>query len=135
MPKPMTERRREYLRHLNSAKWKGIQQEVLARSGYRCKGCGTTKRLQVHHLVYTRFGNEDIDDLIVLCKDCHWKAHHKSKRRSSRYQLTHVKRSAKESSRSLSKSEELAAENEWLHQVFERNRRNREATRRKAMMR
>lgn len=135
MPKPLTERRREYLRYMNSAKWKGIQQEVLARAGYRCSACGTTRRLEVHHLVYTRFGNEELKDLIVLCKDCHWKAHHKPKRRSNRYQMKHVKRPKNRlTKKQAEKRAEVAAENERLHQVFERNRARREAVRRRTMM-
>lgn len=33
------------------------------------------KDLQVHHKTYRTVGNEDQDDLIVLCKDCHIKEH------------------------------------------------------------
>ena len=40
-----------------------------------CADCGTTRGLQTHHETYERFGNEDFDDLLVLCKKCHAKRH------------------------------------------------------------
>jgi len=33
------------------------------------------RNLEVHHLTYDRLGDERMDDLEVLCPDCHRKAH------------------------------------------------------------
>lgn len=45
----------------------------------RCEGC---KRrhigMQVHHLTYENIGNEKMEDLKVLCPNCHAKAHGKT---------------------------------------------------------
>lgn len=29
------------------------------------------RNLDVHHLTYDRFGREELDDLVLLCRDCH----------------------------------------------------------------
>lgn len=37
--------------------------------------CGTSKNLNIHHMTYERLGNEDFNDLVYLCKDCHSNLH------------------------------------------------------------
>jgi 5-methylcytosine-specific restriction endonuclease McrA len=49
---------------------------------YKCQLCNTGNiQLNVHHRSYDSRGNPDyeIDDLIVLCKDCHEIYHKKDK--------------------------------------------------------
>ena len=46
--------------------------ERLKIDGYKCARCGFTRALEVHHINYERFGDEDVGrDLITLCKKCH----------------------------------------------------------------
>ena len=50
---------------------KGIRQRVLHRDGH-CRACGSTSRLEVHHLVERAGGGADRDDnLVTLCGLCH----------------------------------------------------------------
>jgi len=63
-------------RYLNSAKWKNKRQQVLNRDNYACQSCGSIAT-EVHHLHYRNFGNEPLDELISLCRECHEKIHEK----------------------------------------------------------
>jgi hypothetical protein len=55
------------------ARWKEIRKRVLDRDGYTCQLCGDkTKQLHVHHREIRRIGmNDDMDNLVTLCKSCH----------------------------------------------------------------
>ena len=69
-------RRAEYNRFMKSETWAAIRGAKLACSSHRCEQCGSTKRLEAHHLTYARFGGaERMSDLQILCERCHNKAH------------------------------------------------------------
>lgn len=59
--------------------WKRACSEVYKRDGAKCQRCGSKENLHVHHIV--PFGNKglraDINNLILLCKDCHNFVHSK----------------------------------------------------------
>jgi 5-methylcytosine-specific restriction endonuclease McrA len=61
-----------YHAYLSSEAWQRKRKAVLRRAGYRCERCHAAKPLDIHHLTYARFGNEEMDDLRALCRDCHW---------------------------------------------------------------
>lgn len=42
----------------------------------RCYVCGIGTALELHHLTYERYGNEALDDCILLCERCHVKVTH-----------------------------------------------------------
>lgn len=65
----------EYKEYLNSPHWKEIRLKALARAGNRCQLCSSTDSLNVHHNTYRNRGNEDLKDLVVLCRNCHEKFH------------------------------------------------------------
>lgn len=63
--------------------------KALIRDKYTCQKCGSNKLfnnfgrriLTVHHLDNSRKTgtlNNELDNLITLCKKCHWKIHHKN---------------------------------------------------------
>jgi len=63
---------REYLK---SPLWKRIRQVALDHYGSICGKCGKDG-FDVHHITYKRWGgNEKIEDLQVLCRDCHSAIH------------------------------------------------------------
>jgi hypothetical protein len=41
----------------------------------KCEICGSSHGLEVHHLTYERLGNENLEDLQVLCSYHHKKVH------------------------------------------------------------
>ena len=76
--KPKTlhqKRQQEYRQYLKTPHWKETRAEALRLGHYRCKDCGATTHLQVHHLTYARRGHERQSDLVVLCNKCHEKRH------------------------------------------------------------
>ena len=75
---------------LERPEWKAYRLKVLAERGKQCEWCGSNKNLHVHHKFYLKYPNGkkilpweyDINCLLVLCKDCHAKAHKKYKIKS-----------------------------------------------------
>lgn len=69
-------RYRTYAEYIQSAEWRTKRQEALTVHGTKCGVCGSTDRLEVHHLHYrTLFRESARDDLRVLCRDCHALTH------------------------------------------------------------
>jgi 5-methylcytosine-specific restriction endonuclease McrA len=74
----LSKRRRQYRRYLDSDEWKERRDKILWRDNYECQKCGSTVRLQVHHLEYAdKFGDEPDDALLTLCRNCHRQIHTK----------------------------------------------------------
>jgi len=76
-------RRTDYNRYLKSDAWRLKRSAVMHRDGGRCacvvggKKCFSQVGIQVHHLTYARFGNENLSDLITVCDSCHKAIHSK----------------------------------------------------------
>lgn len=71
-------RKRKFVDHrtyIRSAPWKKKVKEKRDLVGNKCELCSSEKFLQVHHLTYERLGKELMEDLQVLCADCHMKVH------------------------------------------------------------
>ena len=68
---------------LERPEWKAYRLAVLAERGEKCEWCGSDKNLHLHHKFYLKYPNGKhilpwqykTDALLVLCKDCHTKAH------------------------------------------------------------
>ena len=65
-----------YAKYINSKKWELVRRRKLKAVGYKCQECHRGCELDVHHLTYERFGNERLDDIVVLCKRCHNDLHY-----------------------------------------------------------
>jgi 5-methylcytosine-specific restriction endonuclease McrA len=63
----------------NSAVWKRIRLEVIARDRLRCQDCNISAPiggLIVHHIVEKSQGGTDrLDNLVTLCGNCHLLRH------------------------------------------------------------
>lgn len=72
----MTEER-EYDRYLKSDAWKRVRESVLERDEHKCRFCGATENLRVHHKAYQNVYEEEcaLIDLITLCDKCHKELH------------------------------------------------------------
>ena len=75
-------RRCKYEGYLRSKAWYQKRKAKLFNADYTCEKCGYCSYkatveipLDVHHKTYERLGNEDIDDLMVLCRNCHDRIH------------------------------------------------------------
>ena len=66
----------QYYEYIHSEEWRQKRNQVLKRDGFRCQMCGTAKNLRVHHISYEHLNqDEELDDLITLCDNCHTKIH------------------------------------------------------------
>ena len=65
----------DYERYMRGHHWRKRRELIIKRDGGKCRTCGTTKALNVHHVTYHRLGYEHPDDLITLCKPCHQAVH------------------------------------------------------------
>lgn len=84
----------QYMRVMASSRWADLRQQALERAGSRCEGmalvfdkhgraipdkwggyvrqrCETRHGLQLHHLDYSRLGEEGLRDVRILCDRCH----------------------------------------------------------------
>ena len=61
---------------MSSREWEWIREKVLQRDGRRCRQCGKAGRLEVHHVKHLQEGGDNaLENLQVLCRDCHIRAH------------------------------------------------------------
>jgi len=78
------DRKKLYQQYLRSKEWKALRLKVFVRDK-QCTKCGRKDRLQAHHLHYANFGDENLDDIITLCEDCHNIEHGGSPRGQGRW--------------------------------------------------
>jgi len=75
-----------YQEYLSSAHWQDVRKRYYASklNGGGCWACGRKdKPLNLHHKTYKRIGNERLNDLILLCRDCHKETHAIEKNRAA----------------------------------------------------
>lgn len=63
-----------YSDQLRDSRWRTKRLEILERDDYTCRGCQTTKNLQVHHTIYFKgkmAWEYENHLLIALCDSCH----------------------------------------------------------------
>ena len=75
----------------NSKQWQNTREYILKRDRYICKHCGQSSDLEVHHIIRlnaNNMGDANItvceDNLITLCRDCHFKEHEREKINASK---------------------------------------------------
>ena len=68
-------RKKRYQAYLASEEWKNRTAVEKILSGKTCQDCGSTERLETHHLSYANVGREKEGELIVLCRRCHGRRH------------------------------------------------------------
>jgi 5-methylcytosine-specific restriction endonuclease McrA len=71
--RPVGHSDQEYIAFISGPVWRlVIRPQVLARANGRCEQCDDTAPLDVHHKTYRNFGgNEDLSDLVAVCRPCH----------------------------------------------------------------
>jgi len=76
----------KYQTYLGSEEWNKIKKKALQRADFKCQLCGcprSYRKLHAHHNSYENVYNEKLEDIIILCADCH-EAFHKT---SGLYQI------------------------------------------------
>ena len=66
---------RSYEDYLKSDMWKNKSKFIKKAKGNCCGDCNSKYSLEVHHMNYDSVGNENGEDVEVLCKYCHRKKH------------------------------------------------------------
>lgn len=64
--------------YYRTSHWQDLRAIVRARDHNQCQTCWLTGKeatLDVHHRTYQRVGGEWLDDLVLLCQDCHKAIH------------------------------------------------------------
>ena len=83
-----SEATKSYSDLLRSVQWMEKRKEILKRDGYRCRNCGSSYGLEVHHRQYhlikvtkdfRKPWTYDATNLITLCARCHQVGHEKYK--------------------------------------------------------
>ena len=61
-----------YVDYIRSDRWKRKREVYFQKYGKHCQACGTGRGpIHVHHMDYSRLGNEALTDLCGLCVRCH----------------------------------------------------------------
>lgn len=68
-----------YKDFLDTLYWDLVRTLKKEQANYKCELCNGSTKLNVHHKSYDNHGDEyhHLEDLIVLCSDCHAKFHNK----------------------------------------------------------
>ena len=67
----------DYSEYLKSEHWQKLRVIALGRAKFCCQVCNAANcQLDVQHRTYERLGRERLEDLTVLCRQCH-ERHHK----------------------------------------------------------
>ena len=64
--------------HHHTKAWRRLRRRVLTRDRHQCQDCKRQglQRLNVHHVLpLSKGGDDDLDNLAVLCPDCHLTRH------------------------------------------------------------
>jgi hypothetical protein len=64
----------EYAHYLQGSRWRELSR-VVRQFRKVCERCAFPYELNVHHKTYERIGQENMSDLIVLCRACHSREH------------------------------------------------------------
>ncbi len=65
--------------YMQSSQWSTLKQQRLAIANHQCESanCQATTNLECHHLTYERLTQENLDDLLILCRYHHQQIHDK----------------------------------------------------------
>ena len=63
--------------HMQSQYWFNLKQYRLALANYVCESCGTSGPLELHHVDYSNLLAENINDVRVICRQCHQTVHNR----------------------------------------------------------
>lgn len=72
---PLKMNTNEHSAYMKSTAYLKLKCRALERAKFRCELCGEDPVLNVHHHDYKNLGNENHDDICILCTRCHGYAH------------------------------------------------------------
>lgn len=78
----------DYKKYIKSKFWRNRRKKFYQTHKRECAACKSKKELNVHHLVYKNYGNEEDKDLVILCRVCHENYHIKNGVRHDNFDTT-----------------------------------------------
>ncbi|MEO5358468.1 MAG: HNH endonuclease [Nitrospirae bacterium YQR-1] len=67
-----------YNEYLESPEWKQLSKEAKKKADYKCERCSSAMNLEAHHTRYSNnWPNDNIENIVVLCDNCHEFIHKK----------------------------------------------------------
>src|SRR5215813_3548694 len=88
LKRPALDRTTAYGWYRSSPSWHERRQWILKRARGICEKCRQRAATEVHHLTYKRVFNEDMADLIALCRQCHAEIHWRQPANDNQIQLS-----------------------------------------------
>jgi len=73
--KKRRKRKPDYETYIVSAAWYRRREWLRKQLGNRCCECKSTNKLTTHHKTYKNLGRETVDDVEILCWNCHKQRH------------------------------------------------------------
>ena len=74
-PRPKFYEKRESAK-AQQANWRRLRTQVIKRDGLRCRVCGVTHGLDLHHILMKSLGGTDVlENVCFVCRDCHKAIH------------------------------------------------------------
>lgn len=64
-----------YKAYIKSEAWAKRRREYYETHERKCRACGSSRNMNLHHKTYRRLGNERDADLVALCRKCHNNIH------------------------------------------------------------
>ena len=81
---PRDEYKEKYHAYLKSPEWYAKRDARFAIDDWQCVRCGSAEDIQCHHVSRDRMFNEELTDLVTMCKRCHHSRHENDLRRKGR---------------------------------------------------
>lgn len=91
--RPIRKRKHRYTysEYIKSPEWAQRRNSFYKEFGRRCKACGSTTYVELHHMVYTAFdGTEPNRNLVALCKSHHADYHNRYGSAGNMLETTHI---------------------------------------------
>ena len=69
--------KKDYYNYINSYAWQAMRRRFWSsKLPKHCYCCGKSDiALELHHKTYKRLGHENLNDLILVCRNCHGNIH------------------------------------------------------------
>jgi hypothetical protein len=108
----------KYEDYLKSTHWKEFKASYMAQwRKPHCAFCRARRRLNLHHVDYSRLGREEFDDVLLLCVDCHEEVHQMKKDHPDltlREATRRVKRQIKPRGKMIKRARRWRSRQAWL---------------------
>lgn len=66
-------------KYMKGLQWRNLKTQRMSLANHKCEveGCGSATDLNLHHIHYENLTAEKLEDLRIVCQECHHKLHEK----------------------------------------------------------